>query len=126
MLIGGQLHRRILTNIAKLGMIVEIGNLVATSMENLVPTFLTKPFLKWELISYETSILALREQVYFGTTFYAIKWVEVRLLRTNIITITTTSIYDFIITRFQWSLTLISDQGVHFTTKHKKSGQKDN
>jgi hypothetical protein len=39
MVIGGQLHRRILTNIAKLGMIVEIENLVATSMENLVTTF---------------------------------------------------------------------------------------
>jgi hypothetical protein len=48
-LIGGQFHRRILTNIAKLGMIVEIGNLVATSMENLVTTFLTKPFVKWGL-----------------------------------------------------------------------------
>jgi hypothetical protein len=50
MLIGGQLHRRILTNIAKLGMIVEIGNLVVTSMKNLVTTFLTKPFVKWGLI----------------------------------------------------------------------------
>lgn len=59
----------------------------------------------------------MREQVYFGTTFYAIKWVEVRLLTTNIITITTKSIYDFIITRFEWSLTLVSDQGTHFTTK---------
>jgi hypothetical protein len=49
MLIGSQLHRNILTNISKLGMIVEIGDLIATRMEKLVTTFLTKPFVKWGL-----------------------------------------------------------------------------
>ncbi len=63
-------------------------------------------------------------KVYFGTTFYAIKWVKARLLRTNIITITTKLIYDFIITRFEWSLTLVSDQGVYFSTKAHQGEQK--
>jgi hypothetical protein len=45
---------------------------------------------------------------------YVTKWVEVRALRTNIVTIITNKLYECILTRFKCPLTIITDQGVHF------------
>jgi hypothetical protein len=45
---------------------------------------------------------------------YAIKWVDARALRTNIVTLTTIFLYECILTMFGCPLTIITDQGVHF------------
>jgi hypothetical protein len=44
---------------------------------------------------------------------YATKWVEARTLRTNIITAITNFLYECILTRFGYPLTIIIDQGIH-------------
>jgi hypothetical protein len=48
------------------------------------------------------------------TTDYATKWVEARLLHTNIITITAKFLYEHIFRRFGCPLTIVIDQGTHF------------
>ncbi len=55
-----------------------------------------------------------RNKYIIVATDYAIKWVEARALRTNIIIITTKNLYECILTRFECPLTIITNQGVHF------------
>jgi hypothetical protein len=47
-------------------------------------------------------------------TNYAIKWVEVKALITNIVVVTTKFLYAYILTRFGCPLTIVIDQGIHF------------
>jgi hypothetical protein len=45
---------------------------------------------------------------------YAIKWVEVKALKTNTTIITAKFLYEYILTTFGCPLTIVTDQGVHF------------
>jgi len=47
-------------------------------------------------------------------TYYATKWVEVNVLRTNIVVVTIKIIYDHILTWFGCPLIVVTDQGTHF------------
>ncbi len=47
-------------------------------------------------------------------TYYFIKWVEAKALRTNIATITVKFLYEYILIRFDSPLTLVTNDGVHF------------
>ncbi len=47
-------------------------------------------------------------------TYYSIKWVEAKALRTNIATITIKILYEYILIRFDCPLTLVTNHGVHF------------
>jgi hypothetical protein len=48
------------------------------------------------------------------TTDYAIKWVEAKVLCTNITAITTKFLYNHVFTRFGYTLTIVTNQGTHF------------
>jgi hypothetical protein len=45
---------------------------------------------------------------------YAIKWVEAKALRMNIVVVITKFMYEYILTRFGCPLTIVTNQGVHF------------
>ncbi len=45
---------------------------------------------------------------------YAIKWVEAKAFRTNIVVVTTKFLYEYILTRFGCPLTIVTNQGIHF------------
>jgi hypothetical protein len=47
-------------------------------------------------------------------TYYSTKWVEVKALRTNIATIKVKLLYEYILIRFDYPLTLVTIHGVHF------------
>ncbi len=47
-------------------------------------------------------------------TDYATKWVEARILKTNIATIISIFLYECISTKFGCPLTIVTNQGVHF------------
>ncbi len=47
-------------------------------------------------------------------TNYATKWVEVRTLKTNAIVVIVKNLYECILTKFGWLLTIITDPKVHF------------
>jgi hypothetical protein len=48
------------------------------------------------------------------TTDYATKWVEIKALKTNTITIIAKFMYECILTEFGCPLTIVTNQGVHF------------
>jgi hypothetical protein len=45
---------------------------------------------------------------------YATNWVEAKALKTNIVVVITKSLYEYILTRFGYPLTIITNQGMHF------------
>jgi hypothetical protein len=45
---------------------------------------------------------------------YATKWVEVKVLKTNIVMITTKNLYECILTKFGCPLIIVTNHGVHF------------
>ncbi len=47
-------------------------------------------------------------------TNYATKWIETKVLHTNIVVVMAKFIYEFILTRFGCLFILVSDQGIHF------------
>jgi hypothetical protein len=47
-------------------------------------------------------------------TNYTIKWVEAKALKTNIIVVIANFLYECILIRFGYPLTLVTNQGVHF------------
>ncbi len=56
-------------------------------------------------------------------TDYAIKWVEAKTLKTNIVIVITIFLYGYILIRFGCPLTIVTNQGVQIindTTKHNK------
>ncbi len=45
---------------------------------------------------------------------YAVKWVEARALKTNIVAVIAIFLYECILTKFGCHLIIITNQGVHF------------
>ncbi len=45
---------------------------------------------------------------------YAIKWVEAKALKTNIVVVIAKFLYEYILTKFKCPLIIVIDQGIHF------------
>jgi hypothetical protein len=48
------------------------------------------------------------------TTYYATKWVEAKVFRTNTMIVITKKLYEYILTKFGYPLTLVTIEIVHF------------
>jgi len=86
-------------------------------MAKLITMFLTEPFIKWGLdfIGLIKLVSCSNGNKYIlVASNYATKWVEAKALKTNMVIVTTQCIYDFILTRFGYPLTLVNNQGTHF------------
>jgi len=87
------------------------------SLAKLVMSILEKPFMKWGLDfmgPIKPTCRYTKNKYTLVTIDYATKWVEARALRTNIVAIITTFLYECILTRFGCPLIVVIDQGVHF------------
>jgi hypothetical protein len=88
------------------------------SLAKLVITFPKNPFMKWGL-DFIAPIKPFGQ--YIGNSWYilvamiyVIMRVEVKVLHTNNIVVTTKFLYEFILTKFTCPLSIVIDQGVHF------------
>jgi len=94
-----------------------IRGLATQSLVKLVTSLLEKPFMRWGL-DFVGLIKPTRRYIgnkyIFIATYYVIKWVEVRTLKTNIVIITTKNLYECILTKFRCPLTIVTDYGIHF------------
>jgi hypothetical protein len=87
------------------------------SLAKLVMSIIEKPFMKWGLDfmkPIKPTCRYTKNKYIIVTIDYATKWVEARALRTNIVAIIITFLYECILTRFGCPLTIVTDQGVHF------------
>jgi hypothetical protein len=91
--------------------------LATQNLAKLVTRLQEEPFMKWGL-DFVGSIQPIGKNK--GNKYilvaidYAIKWVEVKALRTNTIDVTTKILYECILTRFGCPLAIVTVQGVHF------------
>jgi hypothetical protein len=86
-------------------------------MAHLVTTLLVEPFMKWGIDFIGPIKLANRMKGNWYTlvaTDYATKWVEAKVLHTNIAIMIRKFLYVNIFTRFNCPFTLVNDQSVHF------------
>jgi hypothetical protein len=86
-------------------------------MAKLIIILLEKPFQKWGLDfirPIKSASHYFRNQYILVGTNYVTKWVEARALRINIIAIIVKFLYDHILTRFGFPLTIVTNQGTHF------------
>jgi hypothetical protein len=89
-----------------------IGGLATSSLANMVTSLPKEPFMKWGFNFVGPIKLAgryTRNKYILVTTNYAIKWVEAKSLRTNIVAITTNFLYECILIRFGCPLIVIID-----------------
>jgi hypothetical protein len=95
----------------------KIGGLAIQSLAKLVTSLAEEPFMKWGLDFVGPIKLTWRytgNKYIFVATNYVAKWVEVRALRTNTTRITIFLMYECILTRFGYPLTIVTYQGIHF------------
>jgi hypothetical protein len=93
--------------------------LATQSLAKLMTSLPKKPFMKWGLDFMGPIKLVGRytkNKYIFIATNYATKWVETRALKTNIAIIITNFLYECILTKFGCPLTIVTDQGVHFSS----------
>ncbi len=102
----------------------KIGGLKTKSLIKLVTTLLEEPFMKWGL-DFIGPIKPIGRPIgnkyILIATKYTIKRVEAKALRIDIAIVIVKFLYEYILTKFGWPLTIIIDQGVHFindTIKH--------
>jgi hypothetical protein len=95
----------------------KIGNLTFSTIIKMVMTLPSYLFMKWGL-NFIRPIKPvgryIRNKYILVTTNYATKWVEVRVLRSNIAVVIAKFLYECILSRFGCPLILVLDQGVHF------------
>ncbi len=87
------------------------------NLAKLVTTLPEEPFQKWGLdfIRHIKLVSKLLSEWYIlVATDYATKWVEIRALCTNTVTITTKFVYEYILMKFGCPLIIMIDQGTHF------------
>jgi hypothetical protein len=86
-------------------------------LAKLVITLPKKPFMKWGLDFIDPIQLGGRltwNKYILVAIDYATKWVEAKALKTNIVVVITRVMYEYILTIFDCSLIIVTDQGMHF------------
>jgi hypothetical protein len=94
-----------------------IGGLATQSLAKLVITLPKEPFMKLGLDFVGPFKLVGRytkNKYILVAIDYATKCVEAKVLKTNIVIVTTKFFYEYIFTRFGCPLNIVIDQGVHF------------
>jgi hypothetical protein len=89
-----------------------IKGLAIQSLAKLVTSLPKEPFMKWGLDFVGPIKPARRyigKKIILVAIYYAIKWVEIRALKTNTVTITTKFLYECILTMFGCPLTIITN-----------------
>jgi hypothetical protein len=87
------------------------------NLAKLVTTFIEEPFMKWGLhfIGPFKLIGRLIKNKYILVAIdYATKWVEAKALKNDIVVIIVRFLYEYILTKFGFPLTIITNEGVHF------------
>ncbi len=94
-----------------------VGSLAIQSLVKLVITLPKEPFMKWGL----DFVILIKHVGWFTsnkyiivTTYYATKWVEAKVFRTNTMIVITKKLYEYILTKFGYPLTLVTIEIVHF------------
>jgi hypothetical protein len=93
------------------------GNLVLISLAKLITMLPIEPFTKWgiDFISPIKPIGCYTNKCYVLVVInYTSKQVEAKVLQANTRMVMARFLYKFILTQFDYPLTLVSDQGVHF------------
>jgi hypothetical protein len=89
-----------------------IGGLTIQSLVKLLTSLPKEPFMKWGLDfvgPIKPTRKYTRNKYILVTTDYAIKWVEARALRTNIVVVIAKNLYECILTMFGCPLTILTD-----------------
>jgi hypothetical protein len=90
----------------------KIRGLKTKSLAKLVTTFLEEPFMKWGLDfigPIKLTCKLTKNKYILVVTNYANKWVEAKTLKTNTVVVTINFLYEYILTRFGCSLTIVID-----------------